>query len=126
MIFAVAACQTDFPCPTDRRQIADRADRMLARIDGAVLGYRPFFPVRLIVFPGFAHAAPTYPTVAELRDKLALPVPNEHTDRYLAKAREHGIYIQTGTFIELDPAWPGVLFAAIGPWQITRPSFAAP
>jgi predicted amidohydrolase len=83
---------------------------MLAMIDGTVIGYRPFFPVRLVVFPEFAHAAPIYPTVSELRDKLALPVPNEHTDRYLAKAREHGIYIQTGTFIELDPAWPGVLF----------------
>jgi predicted amidohydrolase len=56
--------------------------------------------------------------VSELRDRLAVPVPNEHTHRYLAKARELGIYIQTGTFIELDPAWPGVLFnttCLIGP-----------
>jgi len=110
MRYAVAACQTDFPCPTDRREIASRVDRMLAMIDGAVLGYRPLFPVRLVVFPEFAHAAPIYATVGELRDKLAVPVPNEHVERYIAKAREHGIYIQTGTFIELDPAWPGVLF----------------
>ncbi len=110
MKYAVAACQTDFPCPTDRREIASRVDRMLAMIDGAVLGYRPLFPVRLVVFPEFAHAAPIYATVGELREKLAVPVPNEHVDRYLAKAREHGIYIQTGSFIEFDPAWPGVLF----------------
>lgn len=108
--YAVAACQTDFPCPTDRREIASRVDRMLAMIDGAVAGYRPFFPVRLVVFPEFAHAAPIYATVAELREKLAIEVPNEHTDRYAARARELGIYIQTGTFIEFDPAWPGVLF----------------
>lgn len=108
--FAVAAFQTDFPCPTARREIASRVDRMLAMIDGAVAGYRPFFPVRLAVFPEFAHAAPIYPTVAELREKLAIEVPNEHTDRYAARARELGIYIQTGTFIEFDPAWPGVLF----------------
>ena len=110
MRYAVAACQTDFPCPTDRREIASRVDRMLAMIDGAVVGYRPFFPVKLVVFPEFAHAAPIYATVRELREKLAVPLPNEHLDRYISKAREWGIYIQTGTFIESDPAWPGVLF----------------
>lgn len=110
MRYAVAACQTDLPCPTDRREIAGRVDRMLAMIDGAVIGYRPFFPIRLLVFPEFAHAAPIYATVRELREKLAVPLPNEHVDRYLAKAREHHVYIQTGSFIEFDPAWPGVLF----------------
>lgn len=110
MRYAVAACQTDFPCPKDRREIGSRVDRMLAMIDGAVVGYRPFFPVRLVVFPEFAHAAPIYPSVRELREKLAVPVPNEHTERYAAKAREHGVYLQTGSFIELDPRWPGVLF----------------
>lgn len=110
MRYAVAACQTDFACATDRSQIAARVGRMLEMIDGAVVGYRPFFPVRLVVFPEFAHAAPIYPTVAELRDKLAVPVPNEHLDRYVAKARQHGVYIQTGSFIEHDPKWPGVLF----------------
>jgi predicted amidohydrolase len=83
---------------------------MLAMIDGTVAGYRPFFPIRLVVFPEFAHAAPIYPTVRELRDRLAVPVPNEHTERYVAKARELDLYIQTGSFIEVDPAWPGVLF----------------
>jgi formamidase len=110
MRYAVAACQTDFPCPTDRREIASRVDRMLTMIDGAVIGYRPFFAIRLVVFPEFAHAAPIYATVRELREKLAVPVPNEYVDRYITKAREDGIYIQTGTFIEFDPAWPGVLF----------------
>ena len=118
MRYAVAACQTDFPCPIHRSEIASRVDRMLAMIEGTVLGYRPLFPVRLVVFPEFAHAVPIYATVSELRDKLAIPVPNEHTDRYIAKARELGIYIQTGSFIELDPKWPGVLFnttCLIGP-----------
>jgi predicted amidohydrolase len=91
---------------------------MLELIDGAVVGYRPFFPVKLVVFPEFAHAAPVYETAAELREKLAVRLPNEHTDRYIAKARQHGITIQTGSFIEFDPAWPGVLFntsCLIGP-----------
>ncbi len=118
MRYAVAACQTDFPCPQHRNEIASRVDRMLEMIDGAVLGYRPFFPVRLVVFPEFAHAAPVFGTTRELRDKLAVPIPNEHTERYTIKARELGVYIQTGTFIEFDAHWPGVLFnttCLIGP-----------
>ena len=47
-----------------------------------------------------------------------MPIPNEHTDRIQAKAKEHGIYIQSGTMIERDPRWPGVVFnttCLIGP-----------
>tara|TARA_B100000809_G_scaffold257515_1_gene299251 strand:- start:185 stop:1147 length:963 start_codon:yes stop_codon:yes gene_type:complete len=83
---------------------------MLAMVDSAVVGYKPFYPVRLVVFPEFAHAAPVYATARELREKLAVELPGEHTERYEKKAREHGIYIQTGSFIEMDPAWPGVVF----------------
>ncbi len=110
MKYAVAACQTDFPCPRDRSEISSRVDRMLAMVDSAVVGYKPFYPVRLVVFPEFAHAAPVYATARELREKLAVELPCEHTERYEKKAREHGIYIQTGSFIEMDPAWPGVVF----------------
>jgi formamidase len=110
MRYAVAACQTDFPCAAERGEIKGRVDRMLEMIDGAVAGYRPLFPIRLVVFPEFAHAAPIYTSIAELRQKLAVPLPNEHIERYIAKARQHEIYIQTGTFIESDPEWPGVLF----------------
>jgi len=91
---------------------------MLEMIDYAVLGYEPFFPVRLVVFPEFAHTPPVYFTVAELADKLAVPIPNEHTERYEFRARHHGIYIQTGTFLEVDDAYPEVVFnttCLIGP-----------
>jgi formamidase len=116
--YAAAACQTDFPCPRDRTEIASRVDRMLELIDSVVLGYEPFFPVRLVVFPEFAHAAPIYFTGRELRDKLAVPIPNEHTDRYVQRAKKLGVYIQTGTFLEADPRWPGAVFnttCLIGP-----------
>src|SRR4051794_33456694 len=85
-------------------------DRMLAMIDAAVAGAAPFLPVRLVVFPEFAHAAPVFPTVAELREKIAVPVPNEHTERLHAKARELDIYIQSGSMIESDRRWPAALF----------------
>ncbi len=116
--YAAAACQTDFPNPLDRRQMAANTERMLAMIDAAVGGSAPFLPVRLVVFPEFAHAAPVFPTVAELREKLAVEIPNEHTERLHRKARELGIYIQSGTMIETDPRWPSVLFnttCLIGP-----------
>jgi predicted amidohydrolase len=116
--YYAAACQIDMPNPTDRKEIAGRVSRMLEMIDHAVIGYEPFFDVRLVVFPEFAHAAPVYATAEELLGHLAVPIPNEHTQRYEEKARELGIYIQTGTFLESDPAWPGHVFNAtclIGP-----------
>jgi len=65
---------------------------LLEMIDSAVLGYEPFFPVRLVVFPEFAHTPPVYFTVEELRERLAVPIPNEHTDRYTARdARATGL-----------------------------------
>ena len=116
--YYAAACQTDFPCPVGRDEIALRVERMLEMVDHAVLGYRPFCDVRLVAFPEFAHAAPIYGTVEELLDKLAVPLPNDHTDLYHKKARELGVWIQTGTFLEADPRWPGHVFnttCLIGP-----------
>jgi predicted amidohydrolase len=116
--YYAAACQLDLPNPASRDEIAPRVDRMLALVDRAVQGYEPFFPVRLVVFPEFAHAAPIYATVAELRERLAVELPNEHTDRYARRAKELGIFIQTGTFLEVDRAWPGHVFnttCLIGP-----------
>src|SRR5947209_20377284 len=108
--YYAAACQTDLPNPRDREGIAGQVDHMLAMIDRAGLGYAPFFPVRLVVFPEFGHAAPIYPTAEELLDRLAVPVPNEHTDRYQQKARQHGVYVQTASFLEKDPGYPGHVF----------------
>ncbi len=116
--YYAAACQTDMPNPRTRQEISQQVDRMLAMIDHAVVGYAPFFPVRLVVFPEFGHAAPIYPTVEELLDRLAVSIPNEHTERYRLKARQHGIFIQTASFLELDSRYPGHVFnttCLIGP-----------
>jgi predicted amidohydrolase len=116
--YYAAACQTDLPNPRNRDAIKTQVDSMLAMIDRAVLGYAPFFPVRLVVFPEFGHAAPIYPTVEELLDRLAISIPNEHTDRYHHKARQHGIYIQTASFLERDDRYRGHVFnttCLIGP-----------
>ncbi len=116
-----AACQTDFPCPADRGEIGSRVDRMLAMVEQTVVGYAPFGPVKLIVFPEFAHAAPVYESVATLQRRLAVPIPNEHTERYHKKAADLDVYIQTGTFLEVDQRWPEVVFnttCLIGPTGI--------
>src|SRR6185436_8987426 len=108
--YSAAACQTDWPNPIDRRQMRSNTDRMLRLVDAAVAGAAPFLPVRLVAFPEFAHSAPVFPTVRELLDKLAVQVPNEHTERLVEKAREHDVYIQSGSMLEEDPRWPGVVF----------------
>lgn len=116
--YYAAACQTDLPCPATRAEIAERTRRMCALARETVLGYEPVFDVRLLVFPEFAHAAPIYDSVAQLREHLALPVPNEHTEAYAKVCRELGCYIQTGTFLEADPKYPDAVFnttVLIGP-----------
>ena len=116
--YSVAACQTDMPNPIDRKSMRANTDRMISMIDSAVAGAAPFLPVRLIVFPEFAHSAPVFQTAAELSEKLAVRIPNEHTERLQEKAREYDVYIQTGSMLETDPKWPGNVFNAtclIGP-----------
>src|SRR5687767_5410762 len=100
--YAVAACQTDLPNPIDRAGMRVNTDRMVAMMQCAVEGSAPFLPVRLIAFPEFAHAAPVFATIEELLRTLAVPIPNEHTDRIARKARELNVYVQTGSMIESD------------------------
>jgi predicted amidohydrolase len=108
--YAAAACQTDLPNPADRAGMSANTTRMVDMIDAAVAGSGPFLPVRLIVFPEFAHAAPVYPAVADLLKHLTVPIPNEHTERLAAKAREHDVYIQSGSMLEEDRRYPGLVF----------------
>jgi predicted amidohydrolase len=117
-LFYAAACQVDQPNPATRTEMPRNTARMLQLLEQAVVGYRPFHDVKLVVFPEFAHAAPVYPTAEELLEKLAVPVPNEHTDRIAAKARELGVFVQTGSLLEVDPRWPDTVFnttCLIGP-----------
>jgi predicted amidohydrolase len=108
--YYAAACQTDFGCPADRGEIEARVRRMGELVEQTITGYEPFFDVRLLVFPEFAHAGPVYESVEKLRDRLAVEIPNEHTDRYVRLAAKYGCYIQTGTFLEADPEYPDVVF----------------
>ncbi len=109
MVYA-AACQTAFPCPQTRDEIGNRVSQMCNMIEQTIVGYEPFFDVRLLVFPEFAHAAPIYDTSEKLLKRLAIELPGEHTDRYVSIARKYGCYIQTGSFLEADKRWPGFVF----------------
>ncbi|MEM7228392.1 MAG: nitrilase-related carbon-nitrogen hydrolase [Planctomycetota bacterium] len=113
-----AACQTAFECPRDQREISDRVARMCDIAELTIVGYEPFHDIRLLAFPEFAHAAPIYDSVAKLRKRLAVPMPNAYTDTYTKLCARYGCYIQTGTFLEADPDNEDVVFnttALIGP-----------
>jgi len=118
LIYYAVACQTDLPNPVRRSEMKRNTARLVQMIDHAVVGYAPLLPVKLVVFPEFAHSAPVYLTSKELRQKLAVPIPNEHTDKMHRKAREYDLYIQTGSMLEADPQWPHAVFnttCLIGP-----------
>ena len=117
-LYYAAACQVDQPNPARREDMHRNTTRMLALLEQAVVGYQPFHDVKLVVFPEFAHAAPVYPTTEELLDRLAVPIPNEHTDRLHEKARELGVFVQSGSFLEVDDRYPDAVFnttCLIGP-----------
>ena len=84
--YNAAAVQTNFPNPTALSDMKKNTARIVQLIEMAVEGYKPFLPLKFIVCPEFAHAAPVFPTLQELRSKLGVPIPNEHTERVLEKA----------------------------------------
>ncbi|MEZ5455043.1 MAG: nitrilase-related carbon-nitrogen hydrolase [Lysobacteraceae bacterium] len=117
-MYYAAACQTDFPAPRHRSEIALRTERMIEIIEQTIVGYEPFFDVRLLAFPEFSHAVPIYETPERLLAELAVELPNEHTEAYSRVARKYGCYIQTGSFLERDERFPGRVFNStclIGP-----------
>ena len=109
-LYYAAACQTDFPYVEKRDQIGDRTKRMCEMAQQTILGYEPFYDVRLLVFPEFGHSPPIYDTVKKLRERLAIPIPNEHTEKYIQLCKEYGCYIQTATFLENDPEYDDSVF----------------
>lgn len=118
MRYYAATIQTDFPAPQSRNAIADRCDSMCSMIEKTVLGYEPFFDVRLFVLPEFGHQVPIYPNAKDIHDKLAVELPNKYTCKYQKLCKKYGIYIQTASFLEKDLKYPGHVFNAsllIGP-----------
>ena len=87
--YAAAACQTDCANPIDRLSMRQNTDRMLSMIESAVAGSAPFLPVRLVVFPEFAHAAPVYAAVGDLLRNLAVQI-RAHQQREHERGRGQG------------------------------------
>ncbi len=108
--YLAAAIQTDLPNPTRREDMTKNTARIAELIELAVVGYKPFLPVKLLVFPEFAHAAPVYDSLKELREKLGVEIPNRHTEKICEKARSLGVYIQMGSMLEIDRKYPNALF----------------
>ncbi len=121
MRYYAASIQTDFPAPSSRKDIGHRCKAMCNMVEKTLLGYEPFFDVRLFVLPEFGHQVPIYPDAKSLHDKLAIELPNKHTDKYHKLCKKYGIYIQTASFLEKDERYPGHVFNTtllIGPQGI--------
>ena len=86
--------------PEPRRPLRDRRPRLADARDDRP-GRDRLRPVRRREAGRVSRSSPTRPRSTrrceELADKLAVPVPNEHTDRYHRKAKEQGVHIQTGS-----------------------------
>lgn len=105
-----AACQLDRPSVRTRDGIAKNVDRLLEMTTCAVVGYRPLHRIGLVVFPEFAWCSPCYERADQLLEHLALPADNEHVARIAKKARELGVLIQSGSFLESDSRYAGLVF----------------
>ncbi len=108
--YNAAAIQTDFSNPLSRRDMKKNTARIVELIELAVVGYKPFLPLKLVVFPEFSHAAPAYDSLKVLRQKLGVEIPNEHTEQVAKKARELGVFVQMGSMLEVDRKYPNALF----------------
>jgi predicted amidohydrolase len=116
--YSAAVCQTDLANPRERREMGRNTGRIVQMIESAVIGSGPFLPVKLVVFPEFAHSAPVFAELSQLRAKIAVEIPNEHTERIAAKAKEFELYVQSGSMLEIDRKYPGHVFntsCLIGP-----------
>ena len=113
--YAAAACQVDFPNPADRAGIKAHVDRMLAMIEQAVMATRRSCRSSWWSSPSSRMRRRSTRPPRELLDKLALPIPNEHTERYAAKAKEYGIY-------DPDRHLPGARRPLARVWSSTPPA----
>jgi predicted amidohydrolase len=107
--YYAAAVQTSLPVVRDRIGVPGRVAELVAMAEGALVGYGPFHDLRLFVFPEFAHCAPMYPTIEDLRARVTVR-PEDHVGPYERFCRQNGVFVQTGTFIEEDPKYPGAVF----------------
>ena len=107
--YYAAAMQPSLPALRDREGVAGRVDELVRMAEGTLAGYAPFHDVRLFVFPEFAHCAPLYPTVEELLRRTAVR-PEDFAGPYERFCRANGAFVQTGSFIEHDPKYPGTAF----------------
>ena len=108
--YAAAACQTDLPNPLSRR---DMRRQYRSHVLDDRLGNR----WKCAVPAGASHRLSGVRACgSRVSHGCGAPretcgaIPNEHTERLEAKARENGVYIQSGTMLEGRRRYPGVVF----------------
>jgi len=98
--FSVACCQMSFPIVGKGSSIEDRARRMLEVLESAVVGYRDYVPVKLVVFPEFSLTPICSGSSAHLVKDTAIPLENEFIPGFIEAARTHDVIINIGSFLE--------------------------
>jgi hypothetical protein len=86
-------------------------------IDSAVAGAAPFSSVRLIVFQSLLTRL-SFSNSGELLEKLAITIPNEHTERLQQKLRTrrlHSVRLACSKVIRNIPDTSSMLRVLIGP-----------
>ncbi len=130
MRYYAAACQLDLPNPSDRNAIQPRVDRMLgddrrtrwsATSRSSTCGWScsPSSPTPRRSTPRPRSCSTGWPCRSPTSTRTATA----------QKARQLGVYIQTGTFLESDPRWPGHVFnttCLIGPGRTLEPVSQGP
>lgn len=110
--YSVVAIQTAFGSAADRMALEGRVERMVELIAGAVDGYADWgFPIKLVAFCEFCLQGIPYYTRAELeRAGVLIRADGPELERLAECAAARDVYVHTGTFLEADPAYPGLVF----------------
>ena len=117
--YSAAACQTDLPNPLDRGQMRGEHrphavhDRLRGGGSGAVPARAPRGLPRVRARRArLRHRGRAAREAGRARSRTSTPTASR------PGRRQHGLYVQTGSMLEQDPKWPGVVFnttCLIGP-----------
>jgi hypothetical protein len=87
-LYYAAAARPRLNVPAKRDEIAARTKRMCEIAENTISAMSRSSMCACWSFPSSRMPAPIHDSVEKLRDRLAVPIPNEHTDRYASAVQE--------------------------------------
>ena len=110
--YSVVAIQTAFTSASDRAVLSANLERAVELIEGALSGYADWgFPIKLVAFCEFCLQGIPYNTREDLAAAdVLIRTDGPELERLATVAAANEIYVHTGTFLEEDDAYPGLVF----------------